>query len=176
MKTLIILLCFFSPLALAKTIPAHMLHTSMQSIDRRADLIVSVSMEQSLDDSEALIVSDTFNVLTATTPVIETSMRHKAKVVEVFKNSITRLVVSEGDFIIIDQWRDTKSGLSYEGVPVLQQGGEYLLYLYYTHKKSSDGQAIYAVTGVNGGLLNLDAEGNSYREEGSNTSSISLTD
>lgn len=152
-----------------------MLHTSMMSIHKHSNLIVKVSMTQSLDDRKWLVIGDTFDESTFKEPVFKTTMMHKVKVVSIFKKANIPIDVNEGDFIVIRQWRDTDTGLSYEGVPVLQQGVEYYLYLNDTHTRSPNGYPVYAITGINGGLFSLDTKGGNYRD-GANTSSLSLTD
>ena len=174
MKTLILLLSFFAPLVLAETVPANMLHTSMQSIHKRSDLIVNVTMQHSLEDYKTFVISDSFSSkLPETKPVWENYMLHQASVKDILKSGDNPFIHNEGDIVVIEQWRDIESGLTYEGVPVLQQGEKYLLYLYYTHGKTKEGQPIYAVTGINGGIFSR-SDGQNYRQT-ENTTRLQYT-
>jgi len=165
MYYLILVISLFSSVTWAEQIPLNMTHTSMQSIHQRSNLIADVTIEHPLEDKVVFIMGDE-------DPLKETSMLHSAKVTAIEKSEDIpeRFIPKVGDSIIVSQWKDPESGLTYEGTPVLQEGFDYRLYLSDSHGKYEGDKAVYIITGINGGLFSR--EGADIYRDTLNTSAL----
>lgn len=165
MNYLIILLSLFSSVTWAETVPMNMTHTSMQSIQQRANLVADVTVGHPLTDKVVFIMGDANTVQ-------RTSMLHTATLTAIKKTQHLpeRFMPEVGDTIVISQWKDLASGQTYDGTPVLQEGFEYRVYLNYSHGRTDKDIPIYTITGINGGLFSK--EGTLIYRDDMNTSIV----
>lgn len=173
MKYLLFVVCLFSTAGYTQDIPSYMKHASMASVEKWTTLIADVTIEYVQGD----YILSTVNEGGKGEAVIDTNFKLYAAQINAIKlvPSIDDVPILEaGDRIFIRQWGDGKD--QYNGVPRLEEGENYYLYLYDTYFfEETTGAPIYTITGVNDGLFRKNEGGDIYRDT-SNTSAIQLTD
>ena len=172
MKCLILILSLLSAWVVAEdfNIPPHMLSQSMAQVERKADVVADVTIDDSRDNY-------VLNYIGRHGAFSETYRLHEATMTTIYKGHDTegygqQRPVELTEKILIRQWGSGNN--QYKGVPVLKAGHEYRLWLTSTHFTDKDtGFRIFVVVGQNGGMFNL-SNGEAVRDA-NNTSSIDLT-